>query len=208
MSVCESGANNVQVTDDNGRKILQEVYESTDEIRNSADMQAIGIASTVNEGFTGVERQEGFERLSNEGGQIEIRKLLDRNHCATLMAETQTILENLKAHCETDKLAKHNKIEICSLQNDLARQAEENHSDLQFEAFKYKEELARQEEECCCELKVQKLFEACAIKEKLDKQARETQLLARETESQRVRDELKFATTANILKKFCKPIPL
>ena len=80
------------------------------------------------------------------------------------------------------------KYNICETENRLGRQADTNAASIQLEAFKHKESLARQLAECCCELK-----------EKIDHRSNETNLLIREVDTQRVRDELIKANTENLL---------
>jgi len=182
---------------------VESIYNATNTVRANADRNALSIANDVHRGFTDVERSQGVTRLSNERGQGEIRNLIDRNHASILLAQKEGEVENLKAHCVTDKLILDNKFELCQTKDALARQAAENTAAIQLEAFKHKESLARQLAECCCEIKQLTAQQHCEIKEKIDNTASATQLLLRETENQRVRDALQALTTENLVKKFC-----
>lgn len=201
MSVCESGKDSVNATNANGREVLTSVYDSTNNVRDNADRNAINLNDAVHRGFTDVERSEGVTRLSNERNAGEVRSLIDRNNASTVLSQKEGVIENLKGHCETDKLVLDNKFELCKAKDALSYQANENTAAIQLEAFKNKSELARQLAECCCEIKTQAATLHCETKEKIDARARETQLLVRELDTQRVRDELNKVNTDNLIRK-------
>lgn len=119
---------------------------------------------------------------------------------------------------------KNTQLDICELENDVSLGAVENKGDLQLDiahseadvtlkaaenatqlsleesqykqrveldAYKNKMAFAAEAEDCCCE-----------IKERTTEKERETQLLAKEVDTRRMRDELALANTENLLLRF------
>jgi len=69
---------------------------------------------------------------------------------------------------------------------DMVILGEKNTAAIQLEAYRHKEELARQIAECCCEQKIL----ACEARELAVKNSCDTQALVRELDTTRIRDEL------------------
>ena len=78
----------------------------------------------------------------------------------------------------------------------LELQAAQNTAQIQYEAVKIQGQTSAEMADCCCELK-----------EEVAKSNYETQKLARDIESKRLRDELAAATTESLINKlkYCKP---
>lgn len=89
----------------------------------------------------------------------------------------------------------------------IERQACEYKAETQLEALKNKEELAKQLAQCCCEMKQLAAAQHCEIKEKIEARSNQTDLLIRETDSNRIRDDLQQARSEllfNKIKKTCE----
>lgn len=93
---------------------------------------------------------------------------------------------------------------IASAVASIERQACEYKADSQLEALKNKEALAKQIAECCCSIKTLATQQHCDIKTQIEARANQTDLLLRETEANRVRDDLNQARTEILLNKIKK----
>jgi hypothetical protein len=199
LSVCETSKDNMMTTNDNGRFITSTVHDATNTVRDSADRNAIDVKNVLVNGFNEQERAHGITRLSNERSQGELRALVDRNHAGALLASKDILLENQKAHCETDRLILANTLEISKSKSDIERQASDNAAAIQLAAHEHRAALATQMAECCCTVKQLITAQSCEVKELVREQANSTQLLVRQIESDRVRDQLTAANTENLI---------
>lgn len=88
------------------------------------------------------------------------------------------------------------KKDVKHIDSHLELQAAQNTAQIQYEAVKLQGEASAEMADCCCELK-----------EEVSKNNYETQKLAREIESKRLRDELAAATTESLINKlkYMKP---
>lgn len=136
--------------------------------------------------LTAIERNHGESRFLTQALGTELGSKIDRNNTSVLLANKDTLLEMCKFHGQTQ-------LQISETTCALGRQASENTAAIQLEAFKHKEILSKQLAECCC-----------ALKEKIDLRAAETNQTFREIENQRVRDALSAATNENMFLKMCK----
>jgi hypothetical protein len=233
-SICDTSSKNMMATCDNARFTNKEVSDATrfthKEVADSTRLLAKDIcdtkgeihgavaasAATIREGQQvlslnvrdAVERNGAAtllstERNANESRYLtanvagEIRDLINRNNTSTLISAKDVLLEQCKEGAITNKNVDSVKYNLCETENRLGRQADTNTANIQLEAFKHKESLARQLAECCCELK-----------EKIDARANETNLLIREVDTQRVRDELAKSNTENLILKLRQNTPI
>jgi hypothetical protein len=191
-----------------GDNLHNNIVNTTTDVKNAVERNgSANLAATERVGtatLLSVERNSGEGRAQAERIAAEVRSLLGRNDSNILLT------------------AKDNLLELCKAAGVLERQAADNTASIKLEALKNKEALARQLAECCCEIKEQSARESCEIKEltrqescdikeKIDFRANETNLLVRELDTSRVRDDLTAANTENLilrLKKQCCTLPL
>jgi hypothetical protein len=79
--------------------------------------------------------------------------------------------------------------DLFQVKSDLAMQLKE----AELEALKTEQRLSKQLAECCCEIKEKVDMNSCAIKEKVDARATITDVLIKDTEASRLKDDLYFA---------------
>lgn len=79
--------------------------------------------------------------------------------------------------------------DLFQVKSELAMQLK----DAELEALKTEQRLSKQLAECCCEIKEKVDMNSCAIKEKVDARATITDVLIKDTEASRLKDELYFA---------------
>jgi hypothetical protein len=79
--------------------------------------------------------------------------------------------------------------DLFQVKSDLAMQLKE----AELEALKSEARLSKQLAECCCEIKEKVDMNSCAIKEKVDARATITDVLIKDTEASRLKDDLYYA---------------
>lgn len=79
--------------------------------------------------------------------------------------------------------------DLFQVKSDLAMQLKE----AELEALKTEQRLSKQMAECCCEIKEKIDMNSCAIKEKIDTRATITDVLIKDTEASRLKDELYYS---------------
>jgi hypothetical protein len=79
--------------------------------------------------------------------------------------------------------------DLFQVKSDLAMQLKE----AELEALKTEQRLSKQLAECCCEIKEKVDMTSCAIKEKVDARATITDVLIKDTEASRLKDDLYYA---------------
>jgi hypothetical protein len=75
------------------------------------------------------------------------------------------------------------------MKSDLAMQLKE----AELEALKTEQRLSKQMAECCCEIKEKVDMNSCAIKEKIDTRATITDVLIKDNETSRLKDDLYYS---------------
>ena len=79
--------------------------------------------------------------------------------------------------------------DLFQVKSDLAMQLKE----AELEALKTEQRLSKHLAECCCEIKEKVDMNACSIKEKVDARATITDVLIKDTDASRLKDELYYA---------------
>lgn len=128
-----------------------------------------------------VERTTGDIRHSQQQIAGETRGLMYQHSTQHLLTSKDILVEMTKNACHVERQASDN---YAAIQLEAAK----NKASLELEALKNKEVLAAQLAQCCCE-----------IKESILSSASTTQLLIRDTESNRVRDALAASATENLI---------
>lgn len=126
-------------------------------------------------GLRSIESTHSAEKYLYAGMSANAREILLKMCDDTASIKTQSasqFKDLLMQNCQDAK-------DAALAARDLMHQADKNTSAIQLEAFRHKEELARQIAECCCEQKSLTI-----------EKANDTQQLLRELDKERIRDEL------------------
>lgn len=138
------------------------------------------------------ERQESIALETRSGIVEHHNKVIELNKDAVINDNHNTSNIELQASSNTFSVKK----DLTHVDASLELQAAQNTAQIQYEAVKIQGQTSAEMADCCCELK-----------EEVAKSNYETQKLARDIESKRLRDELAAATTENLINKlkYCKP---
>jgi hypothetical protein len=138
------------------------------------------------------ERQESIALETRSGIVEHHNKALELNKDAVINDNHNASTIELQASANTFSVKK----DLTHVDAALELQAAQNTAQIQYEAVKIQGQTSAEMADCCCELK-----------EEVAKSNYETQKLARDIESKRLRDELAAATTESLINKlkYCKP---
>jgi len=130
-----------------------------------------------------------------QNSAIEIRTILQENNMAAgvVAKEQSTEVCNKANHLIEQGSVNLNatQLDVQELQSDLKLLASKNNFEIELDAVKTQAAMNAETEECCCE-----------IKEEVTKKEFETQKIARNLESQRIRASLSAANTENLINQF------
>jgi len=198
--------------------IKNQVVGTSNTVRNAVerrgDMLKDNIIYSASDLKNAVNRNGQANLLSTERNgkenllSVERNSVENRAQAERIAASNRLYLDQVNTNVLLT--AKDNLLELCKTQNRLQRQAADNKASIELEALKNKEALARQLADCCCEIKEQSAKQSCDIKQlvreqscdikvKIDARANETQLLLRNLDTARLRDDLTAANTENVI---------
>ena len=152
------------------------------------------ILRTENEISNLIALSTGEIKTLQEASALETRKQLSDQHDTLITSTKDIVINDGKNTTDIELQASSNSFQtrkdLTHVENHLELQAVNNTAQVQYEAFKLNAQASAEMAECCCELK-----------EEVAKSNYETQKLAREIESKRLRDELAAATTESLINK-------
>lgn len=179
---------------DSSRDVMRDVYGVDRHVTDVVERNALHNNGSIERSS---DKTQGVVQSEAHRTQDEVEKFGFRELAAINSAEKylfagmsqnakETLLEFERTKLRLDSNTKDLLLQACGnakdaalAARDLMHQADKNTASIQLEAFRHKEELARQIAECCCEQKSLTLETSHA-----------TQDLIRKLDEQRVRDEL------------------
>jgi hypothetical protein len=185
-----------EVTDNHGTAIALAIERTGAEEIASIESSSANILSTV-------ERDTGNILTAQTLNQIEVRDLMYKHDYSNIENSKEILLNDNKNAVNVEHQAVVNtyktKKDLVCVESNLELQAVKDTASIQLEAVKLQSESAAEMAACCCELKVQ-----------VAKTEYDTQQMARDIESKRIREALAAATTENLINKLkpkCRPPP-
>lgn len=155
---------------------------------------------TTNEITNLVQTTSGDIKERQESIALETRSAIVTHHNKAMELNKDSVINDNHNASNIELQASSNtfsvKKDLSNVDSSLELQAAQNTAQIQYEAVKIQGQTSAEMADCCCELK-----------EEVAKNNYETQKLARDIESKRLRDELAAATTENLINKlrYCKP---
>jgi hypothetical protein len=160
---------------DSSRDIMRDIHSAGNHVSATVERTSDRTQAGVERfGLSELEAVRDSERYLFAGMSANAREILLKSCADTSSIKDQSALQFKDLLLQSAANAKDAVIAAC----DLKHQAAQNTAAIQLEAFRHKEELARQIAECCCEQKALTLEASHA-----------TQALIRESDKERLRDE-------------------
>ncbi len=208
-SICHSTADAIGATNNASLSVKDQLVTHCTTLQSSIDRDAAAVQNSVErngaDNRAAIERNGGQTRESVERNSGELK-----NSISASAFETRGLIQgNANIHnlalkdiqLDICKSEKNQLFEMAKMQASIEKQASENTCHIQMEALKNKQDLSTQLAECCCELKEKIDRCCCELKEKVDLRATETNLLLRELDSNRIKEQLAAAQQENFLLK-------
>lgn len=152
------------------------------------------ILRTENEVSNLINQTTGDIKTIQESTALETRQQLYDQHDTLISATKDVVINDNKNATDIELQASSNTFQtqkdLFHVESHLELQAVNNTAQVQYEAVKLNAQASAEMADCCCELK-----------QEVAKSNYETQRLARDIESKRLRDELAAATTESLINK-------
>lgn len=203
-SIYRSQLANREAIERNSDHIMDAVYSNslhlTAAVERTGNNAVLATQRADNDISNIVQTTSGDIKERQEAIALETRNTIVEHHNKAIELNKDSVINDNHNASNIELQASSNtfsvKKDLSYVDSSLELQAAQNTAQIQYEAIKIQGQTSAEMADCCCELK-----------EEVAKNTYETQKLARDIESKRLRDELAAATTESLINKlrYCKP---